>query len=137
MLVVLALAIAGGLFTGWIVANMKAVPGPVAGASPTPHATVPGAQPSASAAASSLPSGAPQHTPTPAPTVTVTAPPFTYVVQPGDHLVNIANMFAVDIQDVMDLNGITNPNRIQVGQELLIPGYGIQPTPKPTKPPKK
>ena len=37
------------------------------------------------------------------------------------------------MQDIIDLNGIKNANRLFVGQELLIPGYGIQPTPKPTK----
>ena len=135
-LVVLILASAGGLLTAWVVASMNAVPGPVAGASPTPHATVQGSVPAASAGASSQPSGAPRRTPTPAPTVQVTPAPFTYVVQPGDHLINIANQFSVDIQDVMDLNNITNPNKIFVGEQLLIPGYGVQPTPKPAKSPK-
>ena len=134
--VVLALAVAGGLFTAWIVANMKAVPGPVAGASATPahvgSSAVPSAQPGASVASTD----APRFTPTPQPTVEVTLAPFTYVVQPGDHLVNIANMFGVAVQDIIDLNGIKNANRLQVGQELLIPSYGVQPTPKPTKPPK-
>ena len=133
---VAALLPAGGLLTAWVVASMKAVPGPVAGASPTPHATVLGSLPAASAAPSAQPSEAPRRTPTPAPTVQVTPAPFTYVVQPGDHLINIANEFMVDIQDVMALNNITNPNKIYVGQELLIPGYGVQPTPKPGKSPK-
>ncbi len=136
VLVVLALAVATGLLAGWIVANMQAVPGPVAGASPTPRVPVSSAQPSASAGASSQPTEAPRRTPTPIPTVVETPAPFVYVVQPGDHLINIANQFGVDIQDVMALNNITNPNRIQVGQELLIPGYGVQPTPKPTKKPR-
>jgi LysM repeat protein len=134
--VVLALAVAGGLFTAWIVANMKAVPGPVAGASATPAHVGSSSAPSAAPGATVAPTDAPRFTPTPPPTVEVTLAPFTYVVQPGDHLVNIANMFAVSVQDIISLNGIKNANRLQVGQELLIPGYGIQPTPKPTKPPK-
>ena len=57
-------------------------------------------------------------------------------MEPGDKLVNIAAYFQVSVQDIIDLNNITNPNLITVGQELLIPGYGVQPTPKPTKKPK-
>ncbi len=134
--VVLVLAVAGGLFTAWIVANMQAVPGPVAAASPTPGRSAPSASscactpsPGASVQASSLPA----HTPTPAPTVEVTPVPFVYTVVPGDHLVNIANLYQVSLQDVMALNNITNPNKIFVGEQLLIPGYGIPP---PTKKPK-
>ena len=134
--VVLVLAVAGGLFTAWVVANMRAVPGPVAGASPTPRGSSASAAPSAAPGESLEPTGAPRRTPTAVPTVEVTAAPFVYVIQPGDHLVNIADMFQVDVQDIIDLNGIKNPDRIAVGQELLIPGYGVQPTPKPTKSPK-
>ncbi|HEY7025036.1 MAG TPA: LysM domain-containing protein [Candidatus Limnocylindrales bacterium] len=134
--VVLVLAVAGGLFTAWVVANMKAVPGPVAGASATPAHVDASAQPTVSPGASVEPTDAPRRTPTPPPTAEVTLPPFTYVVQPGDHLVNIAGMFQVAVQDIIDLNGIKNPNRLQVGQELLIPGYGVQPTPKPSKKPR-
>lgn len=133
---VLALAVAGGLFSAWIVANMRAVPPPVA-AAPTPGQTISSAAPAGSAGASVAPTDAPRRTPTPAPTAEITPEPFVYVVEPGDHLVNIADLYGVSVQDIMDLNGITNPNRLSVGQQLLIPGYGVQPTPKPTKPPKK
>lgn len=133
--VVLVLAVAGGLLTAWIVANMRAVPGPIAGASPTPGHVVSSAPPaSCSCIPSVAPTDAPRRTPTAPPTAEVTLPPFTYVVQPGDHLVNIANLYGVSVQDILDLNGMTNPNKIQVGQQLLIPGYG---NPPPTKPPKK
>jgi hypothetical protein len=136
VVVVLILAVAGGLFTAWVVANMRAVPAPVAFASPTPVPNASGcncASPSAPAASSTP---GPRFTPTPAPTVELTAAPFTYVVGPGDKLVNIAGMFQVDVQDIIDLNNISNPNKIFVGEQLLIPGYGVQPTPKPTKKPK-
>jgi LysM repeat protein len=136
--VVIALAIAGGLFTAFIVANMRAVPGPIAGVSPAPSQVAPSTAPIASASES--PTGAtdaPRRTPTPEPTVEATLPPFVYIVQPGDHLINIADLYQVDIQDVMDLNGIENRNRIFVGQELLIPGYGVPPPTKPPKSPRK
>jgi len=137
VVVVLILAVAAGLFTAWIVANLRAVPG-VAAASPTPapiasSACTDCASPSPVASSATA---APRFTPTPAPTVEITPPPFTYVVQPGDHLINIADMFQVDMQDIMDLNNISNPNKIYVGEQLLIPGYGVQPTPKPRKTPR-
>jgi hypothetical protein len=136
--VVLVLAVAGGLFTAWIVANMRAVPGPVAAASSGPGAQPscacsfgPTKAPGSTASAEASPVAA--HTPTPAPTVEVTPVPLVYTVQPGDHLINIADLYQVSLQDVMALNNITNPNKIQVGEQLLIPGYGIPP---PTKKPK-
>jgi hypothetical protein len=133
--VVLVLAVAGGLFTAWIVANMRAVPGgPIAAASATPGAAIASTCAcTPSPAPSGLDTPGPRRTPTPLPTVEVTPAPFIYVIQPGDHLVNIADLYSVDIQDVMKLNGITNPNRISVGQQLLIPGYGVPP---PTKKPR-
>jgi len=137
--VVLVLAVAGGLFTAWVVANMRAVPGPVAAASPTPGQSAPAASSCActpTPGTSAAPSGVPAHTPTPPPTPEVTLPPIVYVVQPGDHLVNIADLYSVSLQDVMELNGITNPNKISVGQEILIPGYGHLPPTKAPKTPK-
>ncbi len=44
-----------------------------------------------------------------------------YVVQSGDLLANIATAWGVDMQELMSLNGITDPNHIEVGQELKIP----------------
>ena len=49
---------------------------------------------------------------------------YVYVVQPGDHLINIADLYGVDVEDIIELNDIKNANRLFVGQELLIPGYG-------------
>jgi LysM repeat protein len=45
-----------------------------------------------------------------------------YVVQAGDTLAQIANRLGVRIDDLITLNGIQNPDRISVGQELKIPG---------------
>ena len=45
-----------------------------------------------------------------------------YVVQPGDSLSSIAARFNVNVNDLMSVNGITNPNQLGAGQELIIPG---------------
>lgn len=44
-----------------------------------------------------------------------------YEVKSGDRLGNIANLLGVDMNELMALNNITNPNIIEVGQALLIP----------------
>jgi LysM repeat protein len=129
-LVVLILAVAGGLFTAWIVANMRAVPGPVGAASPTPSIRATAA-PTITPAPTGQETEMPRRTPTPAPTVIVTPPPFVHVVGRGESLNYIANLYGVTLEDVLAINDIPNPNRIQVGQEILIPGYGVAPTPRP------
>jgi len=53
-------------------------------------------------------------------TTTVEAPKL-YEVQSGDQLGNIADSYGVDMTELMALNGITNPDKIQVGQVLKIP----------------
>jgi LysM repeat protein len=45
-----------------------------------------------------------------------------YVVQPGDTLGSIAARFGVSANALANANGITNPDRIYVGQNLTIPG---------------
>jgi LysM repeat protein len=55
----------------------------------------------------------------------------TYIVQPGDTLIFIANKFAVPLFDLMMANGLTDEDFIQVGQELIIPVGGL-PSPTPT-----
>lgn len=130
--VVLILAVAGGLLTAWIVANMRAVPGPVGGASAAPSA-----RPSAVASAEPSPTASetsgPRRTPTPLATPEVTLPPFVHVVEPGESLSYIAGLYGVTVEDILAINDIRNPNRIQVGQEILIPGYGVAPTPRPRR----
>jgi murein DD-endopeptidase MepM/ murein hydrolase activator NlpD len=46
----------------------------------------------------------------------------TYTVRSGDTLGGIADQLGVDEDDLAAVNGITNPNRLQVGQTLAIPG---------------
>lgn len=47
--------------------------------------------------------------------------PATYVVAEGDSLYAIALRFGVDLNALIELNGLSNPNDISVGQELRIP----------------
>lgn len=59
--------------------------------------------------------------PSPAPTDTpVSAGPLTYVVQPGDSLYSIAQRYNMTVDELMALNGITDPASLQVGQVLKI-----------------
>jgi len=85
----------------------------------------------------------PGTTPTPAPAMKVVTPtavvagaptatnsagaqpptqnPATYVVAEGDTLYQIAVKFGVELDALISLNGLSDPNDIQVGQELKIP----------------
>lgn len=44
-----------------------------------------------------------------------------YVIQRGDTLSKIADSFNVRLEDLMALNGITNADKIEAGDELEIP----------------
>ena len=48
----------------------------------------------------------------------------TYVVRPGDTLSAIAGRLGVSVGDLAGANGITDPNRVLVGQRLDVPGGG-------------
>src|SRR5690606_26300073 len=45
-----------------------------------------------------------------------------YIVQPGDSLSSIASRFNVSLNDLLTINGITDPNQLAAGQQLTIPG---------------
>lgn len=45
-----------------------------------------------------------------------------YIVQPGDSLSAIASRFNVSLTDLMNANGISDPNLVSAGQQLVIPG---------------
>jgi lipoprotein NlpD len=88
--------------------------------------------PSAATARSTSTAAEPMNivTPTPIPAGATVAPvgtgepaqnPETYVVQPNDTLYGIAIRFGVDLNQLIELNGLSDPNDIQVGQELKIP----------------
>jgi LysM repeat protein len=52
-----------------------------------------------------------------------------HVVSPGDTLSGLAQVYAVTVTQLAELNGISNPNLIIVGQELMIPGASGPETP--------
>jgi LysM repeat protein len=94
-------------------------------ASPTPSPTVDIAARVASAK------------PTTTPTIAPTATPVTYTVQEGDSLYTIALDLGIALEDLMDANGLTDPNRLEIGQELIVPqpgdgSGGPTATPKPS-----
>lgn len=47
--------------------------------------------------------------------------PATYIVAENDTLYGIAARFNVEISRLVEENGLSDPNDIQVGQELIIP----------------
>jgi LysM repeat protein len=71
------------------------------------------------------------------------ANPGTYVVQPGDSIIGVANRFGVTQQALAAANGLQPFDRLQIGQVLKIPGRGqpepaaptATPQPKPQPPP--
>lgn len=65
---------------------------------------------------------APTTTPTPANTQ-------KYTVQFGDTLSEIARKFDVSVADIVALNNLTNADILSEGQQLLIPGSPLTPTP--------
>lgn len=76
----------------------------------------------------------PTNTPTllPAPTATVSNPgTVTYTVVAGDTLYSIARRYNVTVNELMALNGITDPGSLRVGQVLIISRGtgGITPVP--------
>ena len=65
-----------------------------------------------------------------------------HVVQSGDTLGAIAQKYGVPWEDIATYNSLVNPNRLDVGDELVIPIGGIptetpepSPTPTPAEPP--
>ncbi len=69
---------------------------------------------------------APAPSPAPAP-----ASAGSYVVKSGDNLSKIASTHGITVAEIMRLNGLTDPNRISVGQKLIVSGSGTVPSPAP------
>ena len=73
-------------------------------------------------AATARPTSTPApYTPAPTATPTVTPTPVIYRIASGDTLLKIAQQFGVSVAGIQDVNGITDPRSLRVGQELLIP----------------
>lgn len=71
--------------------------------------------------------------PFPLPSPTETAFPFIYIVQRGDTLFSIGRRYGVPMQSIIAVNNLVNPNRLSIGQTLIIPPPDYQtPTPPPT-----
>jgi LysM repeat protein len=47
--------------------------------------------------------------------------PSTYIVEEGDSLYSIAIKFQLNLAEIVALNGLSDPNDIEVGQELQLP----------------
>jgi len=62
---------------------------------------------------------------------TVAVPQTTYEVKNGDVLGQIAETFGVSMQAIMDANGLDDPNKISVGQSLVIPRVPPSTAPPP------
>ena len=130
--VVLFIAAAlGGFGAAYLLTSANAVPtvDPAHLPTPTPSATpivtltpVPSesGEPTASAPASPTPQSstpAPSESAEPSPEST----PIRYVVKRGDRLTTIAAQFGVGVDEIVELNDLTDPDHIEVGQVLLIP----------------
>jgi LysM repeat protein len=94
----------------------------LSGRQPTPTATrtpKPTFTPSELVAAT--PPSPPETAPTAEPTPASSPAPITHVVQPGETLSEIARMYGVTVEAVVEANNLDNPNAIREGQVLLIP----------------
>ena len=60
--------------------------------------------------------------------VTTTVAPVFYVVAEGDNLAGIAQKYGITVADLIAANAIADPNRIEVGQQLVVPPPPAPPT---------
>ncbi len=58
-------------------------------------------------------------------------PPLIHRVTAGETLYAIALRYGVTIDAIAKANNLEDPNRLQIGQELMIPGANASPTPAP------
>jgi cell wall-associated NlpC family hydrolase len=69
------------------------------------------------------------------PTAVPAPTPTTYTVQAGDSLLTIATSFGVDLRGLADANGISNPDSLQLGEQIVINGPS-RPAPAPAPAPR-
>ncbi|MCP4417932.1 MAG: LysM peptidoglycan-binding domain-containing protein, partial [Chloroflexi bacterium] len=64
--------------------------------------------------------------------------PLVHIVQAGDTLGTISELYDVSLDDIMTENGLTNPNIISIGQQIIIPVGGVSTAvPPPTAVPQE
>ena len=63
----------------------------------------------------------PAATEEPTPQETATPGPQIHVVSAGETIESISLRYRVDVNELISLNNLTNPNRLSVGQELYLP----------------
>lgn len=91
---------------------------PVTPVTPPEESPIPSPQPETSP--TSLPAEA---TPVPAaPATPVPGEGIQYVVRWGDTIYLIASRYGVSVEDIVNANGLTNPDLIRAGDVLIIPG---------------
>jgi murein DD-endopeptidase MepM/ murein hydrolase activator NlpD len=61
-------------------------------------------------------------------TLGVSAEETIHIVQRGETFYSIARSYKVDIDDLMRFNGVADPQKLQAGQRLAIPGTGTTPS---------
>lgn len=54
-----------------------------------------------------------------------------YVIRSGDTLWKIAKRFGSTIDDIVRVNGIENPNKINAGEKIYIPKYVLKKAKEP------
>jgi len=84
------------------------------------------------AASEAAPEPEPEPEPTPEPEPAPEIEPLTYTVKSGDSLSAIAARHSITLTQLIELNNLTNPNRIYVGQRLIVQAAPVsEPTPEP------
>ncbi|GAB4154566.1 MAG: hypothetical protein Fur0021_21240 [Candidatus Promineifilaceae bacterium] len=108
--VVLVMLLARPLVFGQIVPAVVGdflTPLPTATTAPLPTATI---------TATEMPAAT-----VPPPTAEPSPTPRLHTIQPGEHLTKIAETYGVTVEAILTLNGLTNPNQIIAGEQILIP----------------
>ncbi|MGH9199101.1 MAG: LysM peptidoglycan-binding domain-containing protein, partial [Acidimicrobiia bacterium] len=57
--------------------------------------------------------------------------PGTHVVASGETVAEVAVHYGTTVNAIVEANGLSNPNLIGIGQELLIPGFSAAPVAAP------